>query len=87
MKRAGRHRAREPVNPLLARRSVECNGRWASAGPARRRAHRARCLAQRRARHCARRLAHRAPPSSPAPPPRPPAPHPWRRYTPGWLSA
>jgi hypothetical protein len=42
MKRAGMRWARAHVNPLLALRTLECNGRWASDGPTLLRHHRAR---------------------------------------------
>lgn len=82
LKRAGMQWAREQVNPLLALRVLECNGRWTAEGPALFREHRVRGLRQHRARQHTRWLARRTEPVPPAPPPpaRPPAPHPWRRY-------
>ena len=80
MKRAGMHWAREQVNPLLAVRLLECNGRWTAEGPAVLREHRVRGGRQRRGRRLARRPAPPALPAPPLAPVRPPAPHPWRRY-------
>lgn len=81
MKRAGMHWARAQVNPLLAVRLLECNGRWTTEGPTVLREHRVRAGRQRRVRQHARRLARRpAPPAPPPAPVRPPLPHPWRRY-------
>jgi hypothetical protein len=87
MKRAGMHWAREQVNPLLALRLLDRNGRWTSEGPQFLSAHSTRCLQQRRRRQHARRLVRcpapvplpLAVPPSPAPPPSP-FRHPWRRY-------
>jgi hypothetical protein len=83
MKRAGMHFAREQVNPVLALRLLECNGRWRIEGADVLWQHRARRVRQHLLRQHARRLARRPPPVLPAPPlppVRPPAPHPWRRY-------
>jgi hypothetical protein len=81
LKRAGMHWARQHVNPLLAVRLLESNGRWITEGPALLVEHRARCLRQRRARQQVRRLARRpAPPPPPTPAARLPTPHPWCRY-------
>lgn len=81
LKRAGMHWAREQVNPLLAVRVLEANGRWTTEGPALLREHQVRCIRQRRERQHIRRLARRPVPPPPAlPPARLPAPHPWRRY-------
>lgn len=85
LKRAGMHWAREQVNPLLALRLLERNGRWTSEGPSLLSAHHTRCLQQRHVRQHRRRLA-RCPAPAPPPPPAPraatPSPyrHPWRRY-------
>jgi hypothetical protein len=85
MKRPGMRWARHHVNPLLALRLLECNGRWEAEGPA--------LLSAHRQRQRARRLARYPVPCLPSPPaavattaplPRaaPPSPfrHPWRRY-------
>jgi hypothetical protein len=85
MKRAGMHWAREQVNPLLAVRLLQCNGRWSSEGHTLLRAHHTCCLQQRRARQHARQIARclACQPVPPPPPPilsRPVSPHPWRRY-------
>ncbi len=83
MKRAGMHWAREQVNPLLALRVLECNGRWTAQGPTVLGEHRARLVQQRRGRQHASRLARRCRPALPLPPAAPippPTPHPWRRY-------
>jgi hypothetical protein len=85
MKRAGMHWVREQVNPLLAMRLLDRNGRWATEGPVLLREHRARSLRQRRGRQQTRRL-QRCPPPLPPPPAVPASPppspfrHPWRRY-------
>jgi hypothetical protein len=82
LKRAGMHWAREQVNPLLALRLLDRNGRWASEGPHLLSAHATHCLQQRRQRHHARRLARcpAPPPAVPASLPHFPFRHPWRRY-------
>lgn len=85
MKRAGMHWAREQVNPLLALRLLDRNGRWTSEGPQLLSAHSIHCRQQRRRRQHARRLARcpaPVPPPPAVPPSAPPSPfrHPWRRY-------
>ncbi len=87
MKRAGMHWARPHVNPLLALRLLECNGRWPSEGPNllsthRRRVLRRRCQGQQARRRARRPLAAPcpAPSSLPVAPSPSPFRHPWRRY-------
>jgi hypothetical protein len=87
MKRAGRHWARPHVNPLLALRLLECNGRWPSEGPGvlgehRRRVVRLRCQGQQARRRARRPLAapYPAPSLLPVAPLPSPFRHPWRRY-------
>jgi hypothetical protein len=89
LKRAGMHWARPHVNPLLALRLLECNGRWHSEGAGLLNAHRLRTMHLRCQRQQARRGA-RPPLSAPVPSPAlslpsagaQPSPlrHPWRRY-------
>lgn len=93
LKGPGMHWADAHVNPLLALRLLDRNGRWRAEGPALLAAHHRRRAQDRRARRHARRPTP-APPPPPSPLPRPavprtpssppPAPspfrHPWRRY-------
>ena len=92
MKRAGMRWARSHVNPLLALRVLECNGRWAAECPPLLRQHAQRTRAARRRQPglgppvlAEQPAAAPAPPPVPAPPTRLPAApspfrHPWRAY-------
>ena len=83
LKGAGMHWARPNVNPLLVLRNAACNDRWEEAWK-----HTATQLRHHPLPRCPRPLA--PPPPEPPPPPthpQPPARHPWRHFTPGWLSA
>lgn len=90
LKRAGMRWARPHVNPLLALRVLDHNGRWAAECPLLLRQHGHRQRAQRRRLHIRCPLSSppvppRQPPTPPAPLTRPPAPpspfrHPWRAY-------
>jgi hypothetical protein len=86
LKGGGMHWARPNVNPLLVLRNAVCNDRWDEAWE-----HSATQLRQHPLPRCPRPPA--PPPSEPSVPPAPPAPpqpparHPWRHFTPGWLSA
>ena len=83
LKGAGMHWARPNVNPLLVLRNATCNDRWDEAWE-----HSASQLRHHPAPRCPRppQPPPPAPPASPVPP-QPPARHPWRHFTPGWLSA
>lgn len=92
LKGPGMHWADAHVNPLLALRLLDRNGRWDAESPALLAAHRQHRAQARRVRRPT--PAPPAPPRPPAPPPAPSAPppappappapspfrHPWRRY-------
>jgi hypothetical protein len=83
LKGAGMPWARPNVTPLLVLRTAACNDRWDEAW-----GHSATQLRQHPLPRCPRPSAPPPPEPPPPPaPPRPPARHPWRAYTPGWLSA
>ena len=91
LKGAGMHWARPNVNPLLVLRNAACNDRWEEAWQ-----HSAASLREHPLPRCPRRPPPPPPAPPPTPPPTPPAPpappqpparHPWRAFTPGWLSA
>lgn len=83
LKGAGMHWARPHVNPLLVLRNAACNDRWDETWE-----HSTTELRHHPLPRCPRQLAP-PPPEPPRPPvpPQPPARHPWRHFTPGWLSA
>jgi hypothetical protein len=84
LKGAGMHWARPNVNPLLVLRNAACNDRWDETW-----GHSVTQLRRQPLPRCLR-PPEPPPPEPPPPPPAPPQPparHPWRHYTPGWLSA
>jgi hypothetical protein len=83
LKGAGMHWARPHVNPLLVLRNAACNDRWEEVWQ-----HSAAHLRTHSLPRCPHPPALPPPDQPPSPAlPRPPERHPWRHFTPGWLSA